>query len=187
MSAKSFIDRLGIKALVQKQNGTTFETTVLPNKDDKSQEKFLMLYVGTDIESSDKVILPDGKQVTIQEVETQYWHRQPSVLHAYYDRSPEKSNQIFNINSVSNSNIGNYNTVNIGLTFEEIRNLINENSNINDRESLNELVNELENITNNSKELKPGIFAKFANTLQKNSWISGPLGQILVSYITKQF
>lgn len=187
MPAKNFIDRLGIKAIIKKQSGAELITKVLPNKTQNTNEKFLMCYADADIEISDRVLLPDGKEIVIQEVETQYWNGNPHAIHAYYEKQNLNANQVFNINSVSNSNIGNCNTLNIGNSINDIKDLINQQASESDKAALSKLINELEDLTKNSKDIQPGIFAKFSNVLQKNPWLTGPIGQILVSFVTKQF
>ncbi|WP_282926919.1 hypothetical protein [Helcococcus kunzii] len=186
MAFSSFIDRQGVNVTVVKHNGSSFDTKALINIDKDTNEKFLAFYVDTDVSENDKVIFPDGKEIFLQEIETQYWQGEPSLIHGYYGKNETKASQIFNIGNVSQSNIGNYNSINIGNSLDEIKSLIESNSNDKDKNSLIDLTNEIEKLTMNSKDIKPGMFSKFENLLKRNTWFANSIGQILVAYVTKQ-
>lgn len=101
----------------------------------------------------------------------------------------EKSNKSSTVNNfnapIHNSAIGNTGniTINIGITYEEMRSLINskdiENS---DKEVALKLVDYLETLTENNAPLNKGFLSKFSDVIAKHSWLFTLVGNTLTKY-----
>lgn len=91
---------------------------------------------------------------------------------------------IFNIENASNSIIGTQSSANLNIntTLQEARERIN-SSNSDDKEDLQQIIDLLEQIVNNQIPVERGLLAKFGTSIQKNSWITGPIASILLNWL----
>lgn len=98
---------------------------------------------------------------------------------------PQVPSQVFNIQSATNSAIGNNGTttINNGYSFDEIRTLISSKS-IEDQDELNKLVNTVEIMTENTEIVNKGFLSKFSDVLAKHSDIAIALGQGIMTWLT---
>ncbi len=69
---------------------------------------------------------------------------------------------------------------------ESLSNLKNEvqNSDSTDKEELQEIVQLLEMIVNNKVPASKGIFSKFSEIMERNSWITGSVMSTILSWLT---
>ncbi|MCY7835249.1 hypothetical protein [Bacillus haynesii] len=115
-------------------------------------------------------------------------------LVAYYLTETEKKekesvqpNVSFQIENVHSSVVGsgNHTTFNINQGLDNILSEINRRDPV-DREQLNEMVNELRTLIENDTPVSQGTLSKFSDLLTKHAWLTGPLGQALVSWAFRQ-
>ncbi|MBR0008502.1 MULTISPECIES: hypothetical protein [Bacillus] len=117
-----------------------------------------------------------------------------TFLRVYYltetemnEKENVQSNVSFQIQNVHSSVLGsgNHTVFNINQGLDEILSEINKKNSV-DREKLIEMVNELRNLTENDEPIPQGTLSKFGDLLIKHSWLTGPLGQTLVSWVFKR-
>lgn len=98
------------------------------------------------------------------------------------DLAPQQA--VFNIGNVSNSVVGNHNTVSFHQTVDSIRKQV-EQSGEEDKNELNEIVDLLEKILQNQEPIKQGMFSKFSSVMEKHSWLSGSVMSALLGFLTQ--
>ncbi len=102
-----------------------------------------------------------------------------------YNETPNTSTKnIFKIKNATNSVIGTQSnvTMNIGDTIQKTREQI-DSSNSPDKEELQEIINLLEKVIKGQTPVKKGLFSKFSDAIQKNSWITSPVTSILLNWL----
>ncbi len=91
----------------------------------------------------------------------------------------------FHIENATNSIIGTQAsaTINIGASLTELRAYIDE-LNSPDAAELCDLVDAVEAMVTGNQQPEQGILGRFFGVMQRNSWITGPIGAALVTWLT---
>ena len=87
---------------------------------------------------------------------------------------------VFNIGTVTNSVVGNNNTVSI--TIPEMRSRVEQEGGA-DKETLQEIISLLEKILAGQESPKKGLFRKFSDCMERNSWITGAIASALLGWL----
>ena len=179
------LQKTGQEFKISRNNNIIGETKGVPNYNKKAYD----FYPYTDIKINDwlinncnsKYIIIDKENITMGPI---------NCIRAYilsefeYNQSKDNNQPInnFNINTASNSIIGTQTnfTFNVGTDLDKIIEQIN-NSNSLDKKELLNLVEELKILSKSDEPIKKGMFSKFTETLQRNSWIMTPIANCLLS------
>lgn len=154
---------------------------------DKERKKECVIFLPTvDIKENDAFAFPDGKTVYVTEVFPQYAYGKVEFLRAYYQTKKEmeanaqRVSAVFNIGTVTNSVVGNNNTVSI--TIPEMRSRAEQEGGA-DKETLQEIISLLEKILAGQESPKKGLFRKFSDCMERNSWITGAIASALLGWL----
>lgn len=135
----------------------------------------------------------DGlESFTVIKITYDRYNGKPELLKAYYSKNctdlPQSpATTIFNIGTASGSVVGTQSVVNMNYhnSIEQLREQITA-SNSSDKEQLEKLVSTLEMITNGDIPAQKGIFSKFSEVMERNSWISSSIASAILSWLTAQ-
>lgn len=182
-----------------KMNGVIFDIerngicigseTGLPNHEKSTNKAYIGFTIGTDIQVNDLLINPTGDIFYVVEKQTKYVHGEPFCLEAYtiteyeYKAQKEAKNTqpIITINEAHNSIIGTQQnaTITNGYSINDLTKLI-DNHDSADKELLKEMLSVLEKVASDQKPVKKGLLSNFADTLQRNEWITGPIAAFVL-------
>lgn len=158
----------------------------LSDYDNVRKEKCIIFLPAVDIKEGDALTFTDGKTVFVSEIFPQYVHGKIEFYRAYYKtkKEMEESTQpgptVFNIGSVTNSVVGNNNTVTISI--QEMRDRAEQEGGT-DKEALQEIISILEKILAGQETPKQGLFKKFSACMERNSWITGAIASALLGWL----
>ena len=96
------------------------------------------------------------------------------------EESTQPGPTVFNIGSVTNSVVGNNNTVTISI--QEMRDRAEQEGGT-DKEALQEIISILEKILAGQETPKQGLFKKFSACMERNSWITGAIASALLGWL----
>lgn len=174
------------------------ENSISKFKAIKSSDKngnYFILYPNTDFEIGDILKNTDiNISYEIIDKGTMPFDGQIAGLKAYFQTASEKkrqavngSNVTFNVQSAVNSVIGqnNMTTFNIDQGFEELLNQIDKQD-TEDKEQLKNLVELVHQFVENDISPQKGMLSKFGDLIAKHSWITGPLGSLIVSWLARK-
>lgn len=186
-----FLDRHGIKYTIIRDESVLSKQVGLPNTE-SSGKKYIGFKPNTDIKMNDQLINPAGEKVYVINTQTQFFDQEPQQLKAYYQTEYEYNNSVvasgtvFNINSVSNSVIGNNNvaTLNNQQLLSEIKAKA-ENCE-EDKEELQQIISLLELIADDKLQPKKGILSKFSALMEKHSWLTSSVSSFILSFLMSQ-
>lgn len=124
--------------------------------------------------------------VYVSEISTEYFNGVANYLTVYYQKTPNpeppvpQSQTIFNIGTVTNSVIGNNNSVSVSIQEMKER---AERDGGDDKETLQEIISILEKILAGQETPKPGLLSKFGACMERNSWITGAIASALINWL----
>lgn len=189
-----FIQEHGLSYSVER-NGALVHCSItgLPNTEKSTGKKYIGFMPGTDIQPNDVLTNPAGEIIYIADAQTQFLHREPYQLKAYYQTEYEKAynaqsnSPVFNIGTTYGSVIGTQQsvTVNYKDSLRATKKQI-EDSDSPDKEELQQIISLLEMIVNNQLPPKKGLLSKFSAVLERNSWLTGSIASALISWLTSQ-
>lgn len=92
-----------------------------------------------------------------------------------------------NANTIENSIIGTQlnATINLNKQIEQLKDTVLRSTS-SDKEELLKIISSLEDLKNNQESIPKGFLAKFSETLAKNSWITTPIANFLLSLFLSQ-
>lgn len=158
-----------IKVVLEEIDDGTFNVgNTLPNETRLELKKILLMSARDgfiDHESTNQQLVINYKD-GFDLHPTTYVTRQGRQFLEDYDRTKTQSNQTFNIESVSNSAIGNYNTVN-NYSETPIQDLEKIVESLSDEDETKEQGKELVE-TLKKEDIKPGYLSKFEKFFQKH-------------------
>ena len=157
-------------------------------------QKYIAFPPDTDVCANDWIVDQFGKRYYVEDTHHQMSNNFPFQIKAYYltevqlkQKKQEPQNApIFNINSPQNSVIGinsDFTVNNYMDTLNELKKDIVESSSP-DKAELQKIVDLLEEILNGNEPIKKGMFAKFKDAMERNSWITGSVASAILSYLT---
>ena len=146
-----------------------------------------------DIQNGDILTNPFGDKYYVLSREIQTYVRQPYQLKCYiipeseYKDMQISTSPVFNIQNAYGSVIGtqanvtlNYNDA-IQATKEQIA-----STDSPDKEELQQIVSLLEMVVNNQVPVQKGLFSKFSEVMERNSWITSAISSTLLGWLMTQ-
>lgn len=166
---------------------------------DKSQQRtelglpdkgFIMFRPGTDIKASDVLVNPAGEKYHVAKTETEFAYGKPHFLKAFYQTEQEynaakqSSAPVFNVQNAYGSVIGTGNqaTINYNSAISELKQEVSADTSA-DKEQLEKIVTLLEMVVNNQVPPSKGLFSKFREVMERNSWITGAVANALLNWL----
>jgi hypothetical protein len=186
MPIGDFIKTQGISFLVARNKENVSTEKGLPNYDKMRGENTINFLPTACIKEGDALTSPDGKTVYVSEISTEYFNGVANYLTVYYQKTPNpeppapQSQTIFNIGTVTNSVIGNNNSVSVSIQEMKER---AERDGGDDKEALQEIISILEKILAGQEMPKPGLLSKFGACMERNSWITGAIASALINWL----
>ncbi len=192
-SFEGFIKRSGQKYQIERNNNIVAEIDGLPNHEQASGKSYIGFMPSSDVKSGDWVINPFGERFYITDTITTVFLKSPHSLNAYYlssveyQKSMQQNNPVFNIQNAYGSVIGTQEHVSIHYndSINQAKEQI-ETSNSSDKEELQNIITLLEMIVNNQVPVSKGLFSKFSEVMERNSWITSSITSTLLSWLTSQ-
>ena len=163
------------------------------NRTSDTHRNYIGFIPGTDVRPNDWLINQFDEHFFVQDTKTTTFMKEPHQLQAFiltkleYEDKQTTNNATFQITNAYGSVIGNQRdfTLNYSSSVNELREMIN-NSESTDKDDLSKIVDLLEMITNNQLPVSKGIFSKFSDVMQRNSWITSHIASILLNWLTTQ-
>lgn len=186
MPVSDFIKIHGVSFSVARNRENVSIEKGLPNYDKMRGKDTINFLPTVDIKEGDALTFPDGRTVYVSEISTEYYNGAANYLTVYYQKTPNQeppapqSQTIFNIGTVTNSVIGNNNSISVSIQEMKER---AERDGGDDKEALQEIISILEKILAGQETPKPGLLSKFGACMERNSWITGAIASALISWL----
>ena len=175
MPFEDFLRPYGINYTLRRQNEPDREERGLPDTG------YIMFRPGTDIVESDILINPVGETYHVVRTETEFAYGKPHFLKVFYRTEQEysatkqSSPPVFNIQNAYGSIIGTGNQA-------TVRQAVASDTST-DKEQLEKIVDLLEMVINDQVPPSKGLFSKFREIMERNSWITGSVANALMSWL----
>lgn len=190
---QTFLASHGYQFQIQRNGSTVAELKGLPNNDQGDSRKYVGFMPGSDVATGDWLINPSNERFLVVDTVTTYFFGKPSELKAYVETENEHAHKssgatnIFNIANATGSVIGTQSTVTLNYThsIQQAKEQI-ESSDTADKEELRQVITLLEMVVNNQVPPQKGLFSKFADVIQRNSWLTGSITSALLSWLLTQ-
>ncbi len=190
-----FLNTHGVDVSIER-NGVKIQTIrALFNSEKDTHKKYCGFLPGTDIRPNDWILkVETGERFYVADTESQSFQGKLQQIKAFYKTETEyaKSQQdvqqpIFNIQNAYGSVIGTGNaaTINYNSSIENIKSAV-EATDSPDKEELKQIVSLLEMVVNNQVPASKGLFSKFADVMERNSWITGSIAGSVLSWLLSQ-
>ena len=186
MPVGDFIKIHGVSFSVARNKENISIEKGLPNYDKMRGNDTINFLPTVDIKEGDALTFPDGRTVYVSEILTEYFNGAANYLTVYYQKTPNPEppvpqlQTIFNIGTVTNSVIGNNNSVSVSIQAMKER---AERDGGSDKEALQEIISILEKILAGQETPKPGLLSKFGACMERNSWITGAIASALINWL----
>lgn len=164
--------------------------TGLKNHEKTTGKSYIGFAPGTDVKAEDVLVSPSGDTYYITETETQFNRKEPFQLKAFFQTEREHqaakqaSSSVFNIQNAYGSIIGTNNqaTINYNSAVSKLKEAVAADTS-NDKEQLEKIVSLLEMVVNDQVPPSKGLFSKFREVMERNSWITGSVANALISWL----
>lgn len=164
--------------------------TGLKNHEKETGKPYIGFMPGTDVKAEDILVSPSGDTYYVTETETQFNRKEPFQLKAFFQTEREhqaakqSSSSVFNIQNAYGSIIGTNNqaTINYTSAVSELKEAVAADTSA-DKEQLEKIVSLLEMAVNDQVPLSKGLFSKFREVMERNSWITGSVANALISWL----
>ncbi len=169
---------------MSRQNEPSREERGLPDKG------YIMFTPNTNIRKMDILLNPVGETYHIIRTETEFAYGAPHFLKAFYQTDQEYNATkqspapVFNIQNAYASVIGTNNqaTINYNSVVSELKEKVASDTSV-DREQLEKIVSLLEMVVNDQVPPSKGLFSKFREVMERNSWITGSVANALLNWL----
>ena len=195
MPLYDFLRMQGVNVTIERNGAEIATVKGLFNKTVDTHRKFCSFLPGTDIKPFDWIIKVDtGERFFVEDTESKSFQGKIDRFDAFYITATEHANKkttaqgsTFNIQNAYGSIFGDHNTATINYqnSVDDIKHTI-ETSNSPDKEELKKIVDLLEMVVNNQVPASKGLFSKFADVMERNSWITGSIASSLISWLLSQ-
>lgn len=185
-----FLQMNGQEFRVERNNAIIATYDGLTNTS-SSGEQYIGFPPSSDVQQGDWLINVVGERFYVRDKKTEFITGQPNELKAYYDTESQyknKQNQtpstVYNIGTANSSVFGSYN--NISISYAESLSYMKtevQKSDSPDKEELQEIVTLLEMIVNNKIPISKGIFSKFSDVMERNSWITSSIISTILGWL----
>lgn len=191
--AQFFISERGIMYQIERNGNIIDELKGLQNFNQNTSRKYIGFMPRSNVKTGDWLINPANERLFVQDVETSFSFGEESELQAYYHTSNEYNSKqseqknIFHIENAYGSVIGTQSTVSLNYThtLQEAKKHL-DSIDSSDKEELQQIISLLEMIVNNQVPAQKGLFSKFSDVMERNSWITGAISSTLLSWLTSQ-
>lgn len=156
------------------------------NTQKSTNRKYIQFYPGTDVKAGDILIRKiSGDEWLVVDIDHQTFQGKLFSINAYYQTSFEREKQSvqsvsYTFNSSSNIIAGSQTNAVMNINIGEIEAEIERNGG-DDKAELLAMVIEIMEAFEKQNTLSKGSFARFSETLERHSWITGSLVQLLGS------
>lgn len=190
---RGFLQRSGVMFSIERKGESPNPEKGLMNREQDTKKRYIGFLPGTKIEVGDWLINPSGDRFFVYDKETTSFAGTPNQLKCYiqtdaeYQTRQNASSTVFNIGTATGSVIGTQSIVNFNYsnTISELREQLSESTSP-DKAELEKITSLLEMIINNELPPQKGMFSKFADVLQRNSWFASPMMSALLGWLTSQ-
>ena len=189
-------------ANVIKQNGTKFRivredvpdrTELGVRNRDATGKSYIGFLPKTDIKAGDILVSPSEDIFYVIETETQFVRQEAIQLKAFiqsereHNAAEQSSSAIFNIQNAYGSVIGTNNqaTINYNSAIGELKERVASDTS-EDKEQLEKIVSLLEMVVNDQVPPSKGLFSRFSEVMERNSWISGSVAGAILAWLTSK-
>lgn len=184
MPFEDFLKPHGINYTVHREGEPQRIERGLPDKG------YIMFRPGTDIKALDVLENPVGEAYYVVNTETEFAYQKPHFLKAFYQTQQEHntvkqvSGPVFNVQNAYGSVIGTNNqaTINYNSAISELKQAVSADTSA-DKEQLEKIVSLLEMVVNDQVPPSKGLFSKFREVMERNSWITGSVANALLSWL----
>ena len=143
-----------------------------------------------DVKAGDILTNSNGDTYRIISAEMQFLRGAPHYLQAFYQTEQERnaakqsSAPVFNIQNAYGSVIGSGNqaTINYNSAISELKQAVSSDTSA-DKEQLEKIVSLLEMVVDGQVPPSKGLFSKFRDVMERNSWITGSVANALLSWL----
>ena len=162
------------------------------NKQQATHRKYIEFYPGTDVKAGDVLIRKlSGEEWLVEEIDHQAIQGKLFSVKAYYETSFERKKLSvqpvsYTFNNSSNIIAGSQAAATMNVNIGEIESAIEKNGGTEKAELL-AMVMEIKEAFEKQDKLSRGSLARFSETLEKHSWITSSLIQLLGSAAIQYF
>lgn len=182
----------GQKFTVERSGATIHEILGIKNTEKNSRRKYIGFQPGSDVQPGDWVINEANDRFQIIEIETEFFQGVQNQLKAFFQTEQESSisnssSASFHIENAYGSVIGTQSVVNMNYqtAVPALREQINKSDSC-DKEDLNKIIDLLQMVLDGQVPASKGLFSKFSEILERNSWITGSIASTLLTWLTTQ-
>lgn len=178
---------------IERNGNILFSTEGILNHETTTKRKCINFLPETDIKPGDWVISSSNDKFYIEDTKTLFFQKQPNAINAYYlteieyQKSLQTNNATFNIQNAYGSVIGTQAHVimNYNDSINQVKDQI-KSSDSPDKEELQQIISLLEMVVNNQVPVSKGLFSKFSEVMERNSWITSSVTSAILSWLTSQ-
>lgn len=175
------------------RNGQVVNTLIgLINRETDTKRDYVGFMPESDIKTGDWIINPAGERFYVEDIVTAYERKFPLELRAFTlseakHKTQSTSPVSFNIQNAYGSVIGTQSVVNMNYndSIKAAREQITV-SNSDDKAELEQIISLLEMIVNDQVPPQKGLFSKFSNIMERNSWVTSSITSALLGWLTSQ-
>lgn len=190
--AQTFIKQRGINFHIERNGCIISDLKGLPNHEQSTSKAYIGFLPGSDVVVGDWLINPSNERFYVHDTITDYFMGTVSQLKAYYQtvseyNSASAATNIFNIGTANGSVIGTQANVllNYNDSLQNAKKLI-ASTDSPDKEDLQQIIALLEMVVNNHVIPQKGLFSKFSDVMERNSWITSAISSTLLGWLMSQ-
>lgn len=190
--AQTFIKQRGINFHIERNGCIISDLKGLPNHEQSTSKAYIGFLPGSDVVVGDWLINPSNERFYVHDTITDYFMGTVSQLKAYYQtvseyNSTSAATNIFNIGTANGSVIGTQANVllNYNDSLQNAKKLI-ASTDSPDKEDLQQIIALLEMVVNNHVIPQKGLFSKFSDVMERNSWITSAISSTLLGWLMSQ-
>lgn len=190
--AQTFIKQRGINFHIERNGCIISDLKGLPNHEQSTSKAYIGFLPGSDVVVGDWLINPSNERFYVHDTITDYFMGTVSQLKAYYQtvseyNSTSAATNIFNIGTANGSVIGTQANVllNYNDPLQNAKKLI-ASTDSPDKEDLQQIIALLEMVVNNHVIPQKGLFSKFSDVMERNSWITSAISSTLLGWLMSQ-
>lgn len=191
---RAFLNRHGVMLSIERNGESVGNEKGLINREESTHKRYIGFIPGATIDIGDCLVNPSGDRYYVYDKETISVAGRPYQLKCYVQSEAEfknkeasSANTVFNIGTATGSVIGTQSVVNFNFTntIQQLKEQVSSTDSP-DKAELEKITNLLEMVVNDQLPPQKGMFSKFADILQRNSWFTNPMMSALLGWLTSQ-